>query len=243
MNLSLSLSLSLSPSLSLPPLSPSSLFSPHALLDCRDNASLQDQYHPGVFTNSKWSCCDHKSKHSTGCQPTTNFCQQPPNSIPPLVTSQPPSSLSGRLGGGGGGGGGRAHRGPLPPTPIDELSPSSSNQLQPPSSRESYFQNHRGPRPNAPYSYEHHSPQEGPSVGHRSGRNPSPDPAPPPVPVSRQYILYNIHTCVLYYTVYQTRLGTTLHTQVPFLLIILEGHNYDNETVGPSIWMPFHILI
>ena len=168
----------------------------HWSLDCQDNASLQDQFHPGVFTNSKWSCCDHKSKHSTGCQPTTNFSQPSPNTFPPLITSQPPSS-SGRLGGGGGGGGGgRAHRGPLPPTPIDELAPSSSNQLQPPSSRESYFQNHRGPRPNAPYSYEHHDPQGGPPVGHRSGRNPSPDPAPPPVPVSRQYIICIICTVI-----------------------------------------------
>ena len=85
---------------------------------------------------------------------------------------------------------------PIPPTPIDELAPSSSNQLQPPSSRESYFQNHHGPRPNAPYSYEHHDPQGGPPMGHRSGRNPSPDPAPPPVPVSRQYIICIICTVI-----------------------------------------------
>ena len=164
----------------------------NVLLDCQDRSPLQDHYHPGLYTNSKWSCCDHKSKHSTGCQPTTNISLQPPNSTPPLVTSPPPSSSSGRLGGGGGG---RAHRGPLPPTPIDELSPSSSNQLQPPSSRESYFQNHRGPRPNAPYSYEHHDPQDEPSRGHRSGRHPSPDPTPPPVPVSRLYghsIMYTV---------------------------------------------------
>ena len=125
-----------------------------------------------------------------------NFSQPSPNTIPRWSPPHP----SGRSLGGRRKGRGRRRKAcpqrTLPPTPIDELAPSSSNQLQPPSSRESYFQNHRGPRPNAPYSYEHHDPQGGPPVGHRSGRNPSPDPAPPPVPVSRQYIICIICTVI-----------------------------------------------
>ena len=45
------------------------LISTFSLSDCRSNGKLQDFYHPGLFVNSKWSCCDHKSKHSTGCSP------------------------------------------------------------------------------------------------------------------------------------------------------------------------------
>ena len=79
-------------------------------------------------------------------------------------------------------GGGRAQRGPLPPTPIDELSLASSNQ-QPSSTKE--IQNHRGRGPNAPYSYKHHDPQTPISDGRgQSGRNRTPKSAPPPVPVS-----------------------------------------------------------
>ena len=33
-------------------------------------------YHPGPFANGKWSCCDHKSKHSQGCQPAFHVLQQ-----------------------------------------------------------------------------------------------------------------------------------------------------------------------
>ena len=40
--------------------------------DCRENVMLQGVYHPGLFTNGKWSCCDHRSKHSQGCCPS--FC-------------------------------------------------------------------------------------------------------------------------------------------------------------------------
>ena len=31
---------------------------------------LQDHYHPGTFTNNRWSCCEHRSKHSQGCKET-----------------------------------------------------------------------------------------------------------------------------------------------------------------------------
>ena len=39
------------------------------LTDCRSNGKLQEFFHPGLFVNGKWSCCDHRSKHSTGCSP------------------------------------------------------------------------------------------------------------------------------------------------------------------------------
>ena len=77
-------------------------------------------------------------------------------------------------------GGDRAQRGPLPPAPIDELSPASSNQ-QPSSTRE--LENHHGL--NAPYSYKHHDPQTPTSDG-SSQCNPAPESTPPPVPVSRE---------------------------------------------------------
>ena len=31
---------------------------------------LQSHYHPGTFSNNRWSCCEHRSKHSHGCKET-----------------------------------------------------------------------------------------------------------------------------------------------------------------------------
>lgn len=144
-------------------------------VDCRENAVLQGVYHPGLFVNSKWSCCDHRSKHSQGCTPS--FCgshqdHAATNHVSPVKSSG-------------------VARGPLPPTPSDDVAPT------PPPHR--YLQTH-GPIPNAIQSYEDHNPNTAQERGTRrkgaggggggggGGSNRveerKPEPIPPPVPVS-----------------------------------------------------------
>ena len=105
-------------------------------VDCRENVLLQSVYHPGLFVNSKWSCCDHRSKHSQGCTPS--FCGPHgvslSHNISNVSTSKPSASIT---------------RAPLPPTPADTLAP-----LPPPHSSH-YHQNH-GQIPNSIQNYEHH---------------------------------------------------------------------------------------
>lgn len=67
---------------------------------CRENVVLQDRFHPGLFNSGKWSCCEHRSKHSQGCK--DSFVTQPP-----AHASQPARS-------------GAVARGPLPPTPFQQ---------------------------------------------------------------------------------------------------------------------------
>ena len=71
--------------------------------DCKENVLLQDRYHPGLFISSKWSCCDHRSKHSQGCAESFATLVQPQrlSVSPPGVGRGPPG------------------RGPLPPTPME----------------------------------------------------------------------------------------------------------------------------
>ena len=71
-----------------------------AYVDCRENVVLQDRFHPGLFNSGKWSCCEHRSKHSQGCK--DSFVTQPP-----AHASQPARS-------------GAVARGPLPPTPFQQ---------------------------------------------------------------------------------------------------------------------------
>lgn len=82
------------------------------LLDCRTNGKLQEYFHPGLFTNGKWSCCDHRSKHSYGCTPA--FIKDDPHfNASPVGGAAVPSSISPTRGGG------PNQRKPLPPTPQD----------------------------------------------------------------------------------------------------------------------------
>ena len=124
---------------------------------------LQDRYHPGIFSG-KWSCCDHRSKHSQGCRESFILQQQQQPIGSPPATSYNGASAMGRGG----------PRGPLPPTPMQNLAPS------PPPHGSQYLQNSHGPIPNAPRGYESHDLQV-PSG--RSSYNSSELP-PPPVPVS-----------------------------------------------------------
>lgn len=82
--------------------------------DCRNNGKIQEFYHPGLFVNSKWTCCDHKSKHSYGC--TRSFVsienQIPDANVPPPM-----------------GGGIPANRKPLPPTPMDNIQHTTPNNF------------------------------------------------------------------------------------------------------------------
>ena len=58
---------------------------------CKNNNNLQDMYHPGPFANGKWSCCDHKSKHSQGCQRAFHTLQEElPVSILPRGAGRSP---------------------------------------------------------------------------------------------------------------------------------------------------------
>lgn len=82
------------------------------LLDCRTNGKLQEYFHPGLFTNGKWSCCDHRSKHSYGCTPA--FIKDDPHfNSSPVGGAVAPLSVSPTRGGG------PNQRKPLPPTPQD----------------------------------------------------------------------------------------------------------------------------
>ncbi|XP_064404911.1 tyrosine-protein kinase BTK-like [Halichondria panicea] len=128
---------------------------------CRSNVILQDRFHPGIFTG-KWSCCDHRSKHSQGCRESFILQTQPAAAVasPPVPSA----------------GGARIPRGPLPPTPAQNLAPSP-----PP---HGYQQNSHGPPAGAPRGYESHeltthtSPS---SVGRSSYHSPA-EPPPPPLP-------------------------------------------------------------
>ena len=82
------------------------------ILDCRTNGKLQEYFHPGLFTNGKWSCCDHRSKHSYGCTPA--FIKDDPHfNSSPVGGAAAPLSVSPTRGGG------PNQRKPLPPTPQD----------------------------------------------------------------------------------------------------------------------------
>ncbi|XP_065886239.1 tyrosine-protein kinase TXK-like isoform X2 [Dysidea avara] len=75
----------------------------------KDLDILQEHFHPGTFTNNRWSCCEHRSKHSQGCKetfvaPSRSLSSPgpllsgslPTSSIPPGIRSlSPPSSNSG----------------------------------------------------------------------------------------------------------------------------------------------------
>eukprot|EP00800_Vazella_pourtalesii_P004533 TRINITY_DN151_c0_g2_i1.p1 TRINITY_DN151_c0_g2~~TRINITY_DN151_c0_g2_i1.p1 ORF type:complete len:700 (+),score=133.78 TRINITY_DN151_c0_g2_i1:84-2183(+) len=60
----------------------------------KNNLNLEHHFHPGVFEDSKWSCCGNKSKMATGCNPTfiNPNKQQPPSrdtrsQLPPLPST------------------------------------------------------------------------------------------------------------------------------------------------------------
>lgn len=148
--------------------------------DCRENVLLQSVYHPGLFVNGKWSCCDHRSKHSQGCQ--ASFCGNQQQEHPPTASGPATSYISSNKPTGG------VPRGPLPPTPSNEVAPTPP----PHSSASRYHQSH-GTNPDTIQGYEQHElkpPNErrrgggggggaaGGGIG--SGANPN----PPPVPVS-----------------------------------------------------------
>lgn len=80
---------------------------------CRNNGKVQDFYHPGLFISNKWSCCDHRSKHSYGC--TRSFIQEESQ----VNFSLPPSGASAPIGVNSNGSNYPISRKPLPPTPID----------------------------------------------------------------------------------------------------------------------------
>lgn len=125
--------------------------------------------------NSKWSCCDHRSKHSKGCTPS--FCgthHGGPSSNNSNISQNKPSA--------------NIARGPLPPTPADSVVPT------PPPHSSHYHQSHAH-IPDTVQSYEHHdlnSPKEKSKKGGGGGGRgavglASDHPAeliPPPVPVS-----------------------------------------------------------
>ena len=151
--------------------------------DCRNNGKVQDFYHPGLFISNKWSCCDHRSKHSYGC--TRSFIQEEPqvNFLPP------PSGASAPIGVNSNGSNYPISRKPLPPTPIDNGGPINISKH----SRGGYGAGHHfSPPPPAhqmlqmSVSNQHH--QKGnhhiSSYSHHNlpGMNELP---PPPVPVRR----------------------------------------------------------
>lgn len=138
--------------------------------DCRENVLLQGVYHPGLFVNGKWSCCEHRSKHSQGCK--TSFCGMHQDA-PPSGNHVSPTraAISGNA------------RGPLPPTPVDEVAPSP-----PPHSSSSRYHETHTSNPNGIQSYEQHdldSPQDrNGRRGRGGGMNDRSELLPPPVPVS-----------------------------------------------------------
>ena len=111
---------------------------------------LQSVYHPGLFVNNKWSCCDHRSKHSQGCTPS--FCGTNPS--PHNFSNVSPIKNSANIG-----------RGPLPPTPSDGMSappPPSSHQ------HTSHYHGNHAHIPDSVQGYEHHE-LNGPSEKPRRG--------------------------------------------------------------------------
>ena len=141
----------------------------YTLTDCRENLLLETRYHPGIFTAGKWSCCDHRSKHSQGCRDSFTATQS-------TEAAQPGFGLQPASHGRGAGG----HRGPLPPTPMDEFAPNP-----PPHSPNSYYhQNCHSQAPGAPHGYEQNELKVPHNQGQRSSHNQRNEPLPPPVPVS-----------------------------------------------------------
>lgn len=126
---------------------------------------LQGKFHPGLFTNGKWSCCEHRSRHSQGCK--TSFCGNHQDASP-ATNHVSPIKASG-IG---------VARGPLPPTPVDEIAPTP-----PPHSSSSRYHETHAPNPNAIQSYEHHEPNSSQQNRRRGIEDRAPEPLPPPVPV------------------------------------------------------------
>lgn len=142
--------------------------------DCRENVLLQGVFHPGLFVNGKWSCCEHRSRHSQGCK--TSFCGNHQDASPPGTNHvSPTKALAGGV---------AAARGPLPPTPMDEAAPTP-----PPHSSSSRYHGTHIPNPNSIQSYEHHDPDSSQQDrGKRKGGGGIDErgaqPFPPPIPVS-----------------------------------------------------------
>ena len=90
--------------------------------------------------NGKWSCCDHRSKHSQGCTPS--FCGTHPRPPSSQNSSCVPSNKSSTTS--------SIARGPLPPTPAGSVAPT------PPPHSSQYLQNH-GQIPDSIQSYEHNT--------------------------------------------------------------------------------------
>lgn len=146
---------------------------------CRENVLLQGVYHPGLFVTGKWSCCEHRSKHSQGCK--TSFCGNHQDALPGSANHvSPAKASSGGVGAVGGA------RGPLPPTPMDEVAPN-------PPPHSTRYQATHGPNPSTVQSYEHHDPKSSQQEerhrrrggeGERGGVvDERAEPFPPPVPV------------------------------------------------------------
>lgn len=156
--------------------------SSHDLLpasDCRENGRIQDFYHPGLFNSGKWSCCDHKSRHSYGCQPS--FLRNEPTSSSSSSSFSPPMSPTRLVGGGAG-----PYRGPLPPTPQSEPaappSDSYSSSQYPPAAAVSSYQQQRSSHNVS--SYQHTNPQLDPRGLPSQSSHAAAEAPPPPLPVS-----------------------------------------------------------
>ncbi|CAI8051711.1 Tyrosine-protein kinase BTK, partial [Geodia barretti] len=116
--------------------------------NCKNNVLLQEKYHPGLFQNNKWTCCDHRSKHSQGCRDSFTKASSPPPiasgaSAAPAYSSRPP-------------------RGPLPSIPLP------NEPTVPP------HQNAVGGGRSSQYSYQHTTPRSTHSPPHQ---NPIPNPS------------------------------------------------------------------
>ena len=142
------------------------------IIDCRSNGKLQEFFHPGLFVNSKWSCCDHRSKHSYGC--TRSFVSLEAQSL-----SNPPTTSVSAF-----------SRKPLPPTPLDNgghnMGGAEMNNTKYPPVKHQYDQgtvSNEHIRRGNPHiqSYTHHSP---------GGMDPQ-----PPLPVSHK--LHPLYTPTL----------------------------------------------
>jgi hypothetical protein len=110
--------------------------------NCKNNVLLQEKYHPGLFQNNKWTCCDHRSKHSQGCRDSFTKASSPP----PIASgaSAAPASSS------------RPHRGPLPSIPLP------SEPTVPP------HQNAVGGGRSSQYAYQHTTPRSTHSPPHQN---------------------------------------------------------------------------
>lgn len=164
------------------------------IVDCRNNGKIQEFYHPGLFVNSKWTCCDHKSKHSYGC--TRSFIsieQSDTNVMPPM-------------GGSAVGGGSRK---PLPPTPMDNVQ--HSNNFSGPNMgmgggggmgrAPNHVGGGGGPPKNSQYFG--HVPENlkkgNNHISSYSHHNPGMEPSQPPAPVSRLIIYMYVSVTVPHY--------------------------------------------